>query len=289
MAYRLVISAPKGKGSGSLFFDNLSFDYKVFMFYYPHPAEALNEKLESRLQDMGNKAGENIFVNIGRTDDPKLDTMVNLFDIKRYPVIVVSAVGALASLPYIFSWDAIPGNDNERLINFLKQNFGIDWVKKAKIEKIDSGKTIKASTEIKSLLLKLNNEENQVYLKIDDDIIDEFYAKIENGKLNIYQYSTSFVRIDDRKLLSNPDKTIDCLSILCTLYLKREYSEAMRQYNKYTREEIISQLTATTINALKGIWGPTKGVVTEAWEFIDDIKYIKVSIVPLSFEMGKKG
>ena len=46
------------------------------------------------------------------------------------------------SYKYVFSWDNIPGKDNERLINYLKLYFGIDWVKTEKIEKIDNGKVI---------------------------------------------------------------------------------------------------------------------------------------------------
>ncbi len=88
---------------------------------------------------------------------------------------------------YLFSWDNIPGNDNGRLIDFLKQNYGIDWVETAKIEKIDDGKTIILSTEKNSLYLKLNDEKTNVSLKIDDGRTYEFIAKMENGKLNIYE------------------------------------------------------------------------------------------------------
>ncbi len=86
----------------------------------------------------------------------------------------------------MFSWDEIPGNDNVRLIKFLKQNFGIDWAKTAKIEKIDNGKTIKVSTQKNYLSLKLNDEQTEVNLEIDDVRTDKFVAKIENSKLNIY-------------------------------------------------------------------------------------------------------
>ena len=87
---------------------------------------------------------------------------------------------------YLFSWDDIPGNDSVRLIDFLKQNYDIDWVKTAKIEKIDDVKTIKISTEKKYLSLKLNDEQTEVNLEIDDIRTDKFVVKIENSKLNIY-------------------------------------------------------------------------------------------------------
>jgi hypothetical protein len=68
----------------------------------------------------------------------------------------------------LFSWDAIPGNDNVRLIEFLIHKFGIDWVKTAKIEKIDNDKTIRVSTEKNFLSLSLNDAKTEVNLKIDD-------------------------------------------------------------------------------------------------------------------------
>ncbi len=90
---------------------------------------------------------------------------------------------------YLFSWNEIPGNDNGRLIDFLNQNFGIDWVKTAKIEKNADGKTIKVSTKKNNLLLKLNNDKNKVILTINGERTKEFIVKkIEKGRLNIYQY-----------------------------------------------------------------------------------------------------
>ena len=99
----------------------------------------------------------------------------------------------------LFSWDNIPGNDNLRLIEFLKQNFGIDWVKTAKIEKIDNGKTIKVSTQKNYLLLKLNNEQTEVNLEIDDVRTDKFVVKIENSKLNIYPPGEPYFRPERRR------------------------------------------------------------------------------------------
>ncbi len=95
----------------------------------------------------------------------------------------------LLNKSYLFSWKNIPGNNNRRLIEFLTQKFGIDWVKTAKIEKIHDGKTIKVSTEKNYLSLKVNDEKTKVNLKIDDGRTDEFNAKMEYGKLNIYKKS----------------------------------------------------------------------------------------------------
>jgi hypothetical protein len=61
--------------------------------------------------------------------------------------LIVRCAGGFIESEYLFSWDEIPGNDNVRLLDFLKQKFSIDWVKKAKIEKIDNDMTIRVSTE----------------------------------------------------------------------------------------------------------------------------------------------
>ena len=87
---------------------------------------------------------------------------------------------------YLFSWDEIPGNDNERLIKFLKENLEIKWVKTAKIEKIEGDKTLRVYTKENSLSLRLNEEETKVNLEIGDSKVNEFTVKTENGKLNIY-------------------------------------------------------------------------------------------------------
>lgn len=87
----------------------------------------------------------------------------------------------------LFSWSKIPGNNNERLLEFLKQNFGIDWIETAKIEKIDDDKTIRVSIEKSSLSLRLNDRKTKVNLEIDDGRTYEFTVRTENGELNIYR------------------------------------------------------------------------------------------------------
>ncbi len=92
---------------------------------------------------------------------------------------------------YLFNWDDIPGDDKGKLMEFLNRHFGIEWVKTAKIEKID-GRTIKVSTEKNSLSLGLNDEKTKVNLKIDDGRTEEFIVKMENDKVNIYQEDVIF-------------------------------------------------------------------------------------------------
>ena len=89
----------------------------------------------------------------------------------------------------MFSWDKIPGNDNVRLIDFLYRHFDIEWIKTAKIEKINDDRAKKVSNGTNFLSLSLNDENTKVYLKIDEGRTYEFIAKTENSKLNIYVFS----------------------------------------------------------------------------------------------------
>ncbi len=89
----------------------------------------------------------------------------------------------------LFSWDEIPGKDESRLIEYLIENFGVNWITTAKIERISHIGTISISTENNSLSLRLNNEKTRVNLTIDDGRTDELPVKKEHGKLNVYNSS----------------------------------------------------------------------------------------------------
>jgi hypothetical protein len=88
---------------------------------------------------------------------------------------------------YVFSWDEIPGKDNGRLIDFLARKFELSWIKNAKLDKIDIGKTIKVYTEKNSLLLMLNNKKTEVKIEIDDGRTDRLIAEMGKDKINIYK------------------------------------------------------------------------------------------------------
>jgi hypothetical protein len=78
----------------NVFIRDLSADYKVFAFYYPSAMK--NEELEAALRGLGDLTGKNLFVNIGKLNDPDFDRVVKMFEIDQYPVVVVTAIGALA-------------------------------------------------------------------------------------------------------------------------------------------------------------------------------------------------
>lgn len=90
---------------------------------------------------------------------------------------------------FLFSWDDIPGSDEGRLKEFLKQKFYIDWINNAKIEKLYNDIIIKVSNKHNFVWLSLNSQKTEANLIIHDSRTDDFIIKRENGKLNLYQKS----------------------------------------------------------------------------------------------------
>jgi hypothetical protein len=99
MPYQLILSEPivgKDRDKGeNVFIDNLPSDYSVYLFYYPGAMP--NEELERKLRDLGEIAGNNLFVNIGRLNDPHYGQMARMFDIRNLPVVILTAIDRLAS------------------------------------------------------------------------------------------------------------------------------------------------------------------------------------------------
>jgi hypothetical protein len=90
---------------------------------------------------------------------------------------------------YLFSWDKYQGKDRDKFIRFLREKYNVTWIKNANIEETDGGRTIKASTKINYLSLRLNNEKTKAtkaILTIDNCRTDEFDVLIKNGTLNVY-------------------------------------------------------------------------------------------------------
>jgi len=87
---------------------------------------------------------------------------------------------------YEFSWDEIPKKESTRFKEFLASKYSIDWIKAAKIEEIDDGKTIKISAEENSFFIKINNDTKEVIFEIDKVRIDGSQARIKNSTLIIF-------------------------------------------------------------------------------------------------------
>ena len=98
---------------------------------------------------------ENIKIVIFRLD-------YQTFDLKRsyyfsYPNYIYSYLESDIVETYLFNWDEIPGNDSDRLIEFLEKQYGIGlpkFGKSANIEKIENNRAIRVITGVNTVILR---------------------------------------------------------------------------------------------------------------------------------------
>ncbi len=88
---------------------------------------------------------------------------------------------------YLFTWNRITENDNERLKEYFKTKFEVEWVNAVKIETKDNW-TIILSDGKNNISLRLNTEKTKVDIEINGIRTDEFTVKIENSDLDIYTF-----------------------------------------------------------------------------------------------------
>jgi hypothetical protein len=98
LSYQLVIKTigTKASGEGVPVFDLPSYEAKIYALYYP--GEMIDDDLENKLREFGNITGKNLFINIGRLNDPNYDLVISQFEITTSPVVVVTAISELASI-----------------------------------------------------------------------------------------------------------------------------------------------------------------------------------------------
>ena len=121
----------------------------------------------------------------GFTEDDIDYTKLSLFRNENIHYVVTDH-GVHKRVWYLFSWDSIPGADNEKLIRFLKDDFDIEWAESAKIRKSDNT-TISISTNEKSAEIKMDEKKEKAILKISDGRTHDLKIKTESDKLNIYR------------------------------------------------------------------------------------------------------
>jgi hypothetical protein len=80
----------------NVFLSDLSDEYHVFALYYPSAMR--DEALEAGLSGLGELTGKNVFVNIGKLNDPSYEKIRKAFEIQTYPVVVVTATADLAAV-----------------------------------------------------------------------------------------------------------------------------------------------------------------------------------------------
>ncbi|MCX9010443.1 MAG: hypothetical protein OIN66_04890 [Candidatus Methanoperedens sp.] len=86
---------------------------------------------------------------------------------------------------YLFSWENVPGNASNGLLNYLKNDLHISWVENAQITKDEENNTIRVFTNENSIEIMLNNE--SVLLKKDRGYERyDLWVKEKNGTHDVY-------------------------------------------------------------------------------------------------------
>ena len=89
---------------------------------------------------------------------------------------------------YIFIWDEVPGSDSDRLLNYLRAEYGIGWAEGAQISKSDDGRTIGISNGENSARITLNEMgSGKARLKIKGGKSENLEVKEKNGEMRIHE------------------------------------------------------------------------------------------------------
>lgn len=92
---------------------------------------------------------------------------------------------------FLFCWHNVPGEDNEKILNFISCKYHLD-ISGASVE--DEGSTVKITTKTHIILLKLDkfwfagigNAGYRISLIIDNSVKEIFHTKNRGSRINVY-------------------------------------------------------------------------------------------------------
>ena len=147
---------------------------------------------------------------------------------------------------YVFSWDDIPGNDSEILLEYLRDAHDINWTESTTINKSDDGKTICIfNNDENSAKITVDEAEENATLEISDGRTHNLTVGKEDGKLNLYQKSNiPYILISENGLLY----VMDLLNSRKSVFNDVLYSDANNWING-----VVNQITALTVRSLPHI------------------------------------
>jgi hypothetical protein len=101
---------------------------------------------------------------------------------------------------YLFTWEDVPGKDNDRLRSYLKEGLALDWAEGAKISKPDDGPTIRIEKDEDWVEIVLDEGDKTATLTTSDEKRRLLKVTEENGKRKLYRITN----------LSVDSGTIEC-------------------------------------------------------------------------------
>jgi ABC-type multidrug transport system ATPase subunit len=141
---------------------------------------------------------------------------------------------------YLFSWDNVPGNDNEILLKSLKDDIDIDWAENAEIRKSDDGKTLRISKSENSAEILIDEKKEKATLKISGGRTHNLKVKKENSKLNIYESKTKVEKLseDEKRKLHKLYKDLNYIGQTRKKYDERTQPSNLLIQNRRLKAEI---------------------------------------------------
>ena len=85
------------RGVGDVFLSKLPTSPKVFALFFDGSLDT--EDVRERLRTLGEKTGDNFYVNVGTLSDPDYQAAARRFNLGPLPAIVVTAISPLAATP----------------------------------------------------------------------------------------------------------------------------------------------------------------------------------------------
>jgi hypothetical protein len=88
---------------------------------------------------------------------------------------------------YVFNWNNVPGSESETLRKFLIEEYNVDWVGEAEINKTDDNKIIQIRKDEKTAQIILDEQEEKARLIVNNDKRLDLLVKSERDMLNVYK------------------------------------------------------------------------------------------------------
>ena len=101
----------------------------------------------------------------------------------------------------VFIWEKVPGDDTDKLIEFLKRNFNLSWIDRAEIKKEAHDDVITISDHDNELKIKLDNSKSKAMLSIGDNDLYEFDVKTNPQNNNLNEVKSFSLKVGDVLIL----------------------------------------------------------------------------------------
>ncbi|HYH04844.1 MAG TPA: hypothetical protein VEC37_17265, partial [Bacillota bacterium] len=134
-------------------------------------------------------------------------TESTLYRLNQIPEATYRRYLKLLGTEQLFTWEALPGEDNGRLLEFLAKNYGLDWIKSAWIRRNGDGEIV-VTDGTQTVSLKLDQANAQINLSIENGPRDELIVKRVQTQLfnwqripgvdtyRLYQFLQQFYAVD---------------------------------------------------------------------------------------------